>query len=322
MTRPLGSLPSGRAKAVFSQTCKRSLAVSPVLQTQGETPGARVVGLVWWGQGPWPRLSTCGQIWVRWAHLPDRPSLAGLHQGRGPALSSAASVRQSAKGNAELEAGLEPVLNRGLNFTLRQGPSGEWSRGSQLPPPPIRLRLRTVATGLSLCPWRPANLRSQAPCWAPAPTVWQWNLCLWTFRALGGPFRGSWGQNCVHKGSSFLTVLTSELMAEKWGQAHCWRLSGLEASPGLSATESFSTAAASRAAYTQSSVLNEAVRIISLTKSWLLSSRLLHVWRDRLGVCITCVCKWSHNNCFEEKHWCFFGWIAELLMEYCFCFKE
>lgn len=77
---------------------------------------------------------------------------AGLHRGRGPALSSAACVRQSTKGNAELEVGLEPVLNGGLNFTLRQGLSGEWLQGSQLLPPPIRLRLRTITIGLSLCP--------------------------------------------------------------------------------------------------------------------------------------------------------------------------
>ena len=145
-----------------------SLAVSIVLQTQEETPGVGVVGSVWWGQGSWPRLSACGQIWVRWVHPPDRPGLAGLHRGWGPALSSAASIKQSTEGNAELEAGLEPVLSRGLNFTLRRGLSGEWSRRSQLPPPPIRLRLRTVAIGLSLCPWRPANLRPQAPCSAPS----------------------------------------------------------------------------------------------------------------------------------------------------------
>lgn len=44
VARPLGSLPSGGAKAMFSQTCKRSLAVSPVLQTQEETAGAGMWG--------------------------------------------------------------------------------------------------------------------------------------------------------------------------------------------------------------------------------------------------------------------------------------
>ena len=52
------------SQAMFSQP-GWSLAVSAVLQTQEETPGGGVVGSVWWGQGSWPRLSACGQIWVR-----------------------------------------------------------------------------------------------------------------------------------------------------------------------------------------------------------------------------------------------------------------